>query len=93
MLEMSTGQTLLQHDASVVRFDWAPSQSVCVGSAVVIESSDQMPRTTLLKRFPVSRNFNVTPESRIGRGNAWSPPVEASTTWYLISLIFMSSMK
>ena len=41
------------------------------GPAMIIESSDQVPRATLLKRFPVSRNFGVTPESRIGRGKSW----------------------
>ena len=38
---------------------------------MIIKSSDQVPRTTLLKRFPIPRNFGVTPESRIGRGKTW----------------------
>ena len=42
---------------------------------MIVESSDQVPRTTLLKRFPVPRNFGVAPESRIGRGKAWPAPV------------------
>jgi succinate dehydrogenase / fumarate reductase, iron-sulfur subunit len=38
---------------------------------MIIKSSDQVPPTTLLKRFPIPRNFGVTPESRIGRGKTW----------------------
>ncbi|NDV89522.1 succinate dehydrogenase iron-sulfur subunit [Aurantimonas aggregata] len=45
---------------------------------MIIESSDQVPRTTLLKRFPVPRNFNVAPESRIERGRTWPAPVGAT---------------
>ena len=41
------------------------------GPEMIIESSDQVPRDTMLKRFPVPRNFGVTPESRIGRGKFW----------------------
>ena len=37
---------------------------------MIIESSDQVPRATLLKRFPVPRNFGVAPESRIEREKA-----------------------
>jgi hypothetical protein len=44
---------------------------------MIIESSNQVPRATLLKRFPVPRNFGVTPESRIDRGKTWSPPAGA----------------
>lgn len=44
---------------------------------MIIESSDQVPRTTWLKRFPVPRNSNVTPESRIERGKAW-PALESA---------------
>ena len=35
---------------------------------MIIESSDQVPRATLLKRFPVPKNFGVAPESRILNG-------------------------
>src|SRR6202140_4548088 len=45
---------------------------------MIIESSDQMPRATLLKRFPVPRNFGVAPGSRIGRGKTWSAPAGAT---------------
>ena len=48
------------------------------GPAMIIESSDQVPRATLLKRFPVPRNFGVTPESRIGRGKLWPAPAGAT---------------
>ena len=36
-----------------------------------------MPRATLLKRFPIPRNFGVTPESRIVQGKAWPAPAGA----------------
>ena len=39
---------------------------------MLIRSSDQVPRVTVLKRFPVPRNFNLSPESRIERGKTWS---------------------
>src|ERR1700686_4944774 len=45
---------------------------------MIIESSDQMPRATLLKRFPVTRNFGVAPKSRIERGKTWSAPAGAT---------------
>ena len=45
---------------------------------MIIESSDQLPRVTLLKRFPVPRNFGVAPNSRVTRGKTWSAP--AGTT-------------
>jgi succinate dehydrogenase / fumarate reductase iron-sulfur subunit len=41
---------------------------------MIIESSDQVPRVTLLKRFPVPRNFEVSPESRIEPGQTWPTP-------------------
>ena len=44
---------------------------------MIIESSNQVPRATLLKRFPVPRNFGVTPESRIDRGKTWPAPAGA----------------
>ncbi len=37
-------------------------------------SSDEVPKITLLKRFPVPRNFGLAPESRISRGQTWSAP-------------------
>ena len=45
---------------------------------MIIKSSDQVPRTTLLKRFPIPRNFGVTQESRIGRGKTWPTPAGAT---------------
>src|SRR5665213_2333777 len=47
-------------------------------SGMIIESSDQVPRVTLLKRFPVPRNFKVTPQSRIEKGRTWPAPAGAS---------------
>jgi hypothetical protein len=44
---------------------------------LIIYSSDQMPRATLLKRFPLPRNFGVSPESRIRRGLVWPAPAGA----------------
>jgi len=45
---------------------------------MIIRSSDQVPHTTLLKRFPIPRNFGVTRESRIGRGKIWPAPKAAT---------------
>jgi hypothetical protein len=47
---------------------------------MIIKSSDQVPRATLLKRFPIPRNFGVAPESRIEHGKAWSAPDGAART-------------
>jgi succinate dehydrogenase / fumarate reductase iron-sulfur subunit len=45
---------------------------------MIIESSDQVPRATLLKRFPIPRNFGVSSESRIERGKTWPAPTGAT---------------
>lgn len=45
---------------------------------MIIESSEQVPRTTVLKRFPVPQNFGVSAASRIGVGRAWPAPVGAA---------------
>ena len=45
---------------------------------MIIKSSDQVPRVTLFKRFPVPRNFKVTPESRIETGRTWPVPSGAT---------------
>ncbi|MHA6692718.1 succinate dehydrogenase iron-sulfur subunit [Devosia sp. A449] len=45
---------------------------------MIIESSDQVPRVTLLRRFPVPRNFKVTRESRIETGKVWAAPSGAT---------------
>jgi succinate dehydrogenase / fumarate reductase iron-sulfur subunit len=47
-------------------------------SAMIIKSSDQVPRVTLLKRFPVPRNFGVAPQSRIICGKSWPAPAGAT---------------
>lgn len=44
---------------------------------MIIKSSGQVPRTTLLKRFPVPRDLGVSPASRVGVGKTWSAPVGA----------------
>ena len=41
---------------------------------MIIRSSNQVPRVTALKRFPIPRNFGVSPESRIKRGRTWAAP-------------------
>ena len=45
---------------------------------MIIRSSDQVPRATLLKRFPVPRNLGVLRSSRIARGRTW--PARAGAT-------------
>jgi succinate dehydrogenase / fumarate reductase iron-sulfur subunit len=45
---------------------------------VITHSSDEVPRTTVLERFPVPRNLGVAPESRIKRGRSWRAPVGAA---------------
>ena len=45
---------------------------------MLIRSSDQVPRVTVLKRFPVPRNFKVSSESRIERGKIWPAPAGAT---------------
>lgn len=44
---------------------------------MLIKSSDQLPAVTLLKRFPVPRNFGVSARSRIERGKTWKAPAGA----------------
>jgi succinate dehydrogenase / fumarate reductase, iron-sulfur subunit len=50
---------------------------------VIIESSDEVPRTTVLKRFPVPRNFGVPPASRIEQGRTWPAPRGATRIKHL----------
>ena len=45
---------------------------------MIIRSSDQVPRSTLLDRFPVPRNLGVSAGSRIERGRTWSAPAGAT---------------
>jgi succinate dehydrogenase / fumarate reductase, iron-sulfur subunit len=42
-----------------------------------INSSNQVPRVTVLKRFPVPRNLGVSPGSRIEQGRTWPAPAGA----------------
>jgi succinate dehydrogenase / fumarate reductase iron-sulfur subunit len=44
---------------------------------MIIRSPDQVPRVTVLKRFPLPKNFGVTPQSRIARGRSWRAPANA----------------
>ena len=46
--------------------------------SMIISSSDQVPRTTLLERFPVPRRFHTTAHSRIQRGKIWPVPAGGS---------------
>jgi succinate dehydrogenase / fumarate reductase iron-sulfur subunit len=41
---------------------------------VIIRHSHEVPRTTLLKRFPVPKNFGVSANSRIEAGRTWEVP-------------------
>ena len=47
---------------------------------LIIDSSDQLPSATILKRFPLPRNFGVAPDSRIEEGQVWKAPAGASRT-------------
>lgn len=44
---------------------------------MTIESADQNPALRVFKRFPVPRNFKVSPESRTERGRTWLAPAGA----------------
>jgi len=47
---------------------------------MTIRSSDEVSQVAVLKRFPVPRNFGVSPESRIERGRTWPAPKGAART-------------
>ncbi|WIJ26955.1 succinate dehydrogenase iron-sulfur subunit [Devosia sp. RR2S18] len=52
---------------------------------MIVDSSDQVPRNTLLKRFPVPTNFKVEPGSRIDRGKTWAAPAGAvRLKWFTV---------
>src|SRR5690606_18614303 len=44
---------------------------------MIIESSEQVPRTRLFKRFPVPKNFGLAPQSRIQQGKRRPAPAGA----------------
>ncbi len=44
---------------------------------MIIRSSNQVSHITALKRFPVPRNFGVSPESRIEQRRTWRAPAGA----------------
>jgi succinate dehydrogenase / fumarate reductase iron-sulfur subunit len=46
--------------------------------ALIITSSDQVPRRTALKRFPIPRNYGVSPGARIEAGRNWPTPEGAT---------------
>jgi succinate dehydrogenase / fumarate reductase iron-sulfur subunit len=46
--------------------------------AFIIHSSDEVPRRTFLKRFPVPRNFGMDSASQIRRGRTWPAPADAA---------------
>lgn len=46
--------------------------------SLIIESSDEVPAFTALKRFPVPRNLGVPPSSRVGKGRVWPAPEGAA---------------
>ncbi len=48
------------------------------GPMMIVGSSDEVPRATLLKRFPIPRNFGVEPKSQIKRGKTWQAPAGAT---------------
>jgi succinate dehydrogenase / fumarate reductase iron-sulfur subunit len=45
---------------------------------MIIRSSSQVPRKSLLERFPVPRNLGVSPRSRIVPGRTWPAPENAT---------------
>jgi succinate dehydrogenase / fumarate reductase iron-sulfur subunit len=45
---------------------------------MLVKSSNQVPRVTLLKRFPVPRNFGVAASSQVGPGKTWRAPAGAT---------------
>ena len=45
---------------------------------MIIRSSSQMPRKSLLRRFPVPKNLGVSPGSRIVQGRTWPAPANAT---------------
>jgi succinate dehydrogenase / fumarate reductase iron-sulfur subunit len=47
---------------------------------MIVESSDRVSRLTWFKRFPIPRNFNVAPQSRIETGRTWPAPATATRT-------------
>ncbi|CAM5463454.1 Fumarate reductase iron-sulfur subunit OS=Afipia felis OX=1035 GN=sdhB PE=3 SV=1 [Afipia felis] len=46
--------------------------------AFIISSSDQVPRRTALRRFPIPRNYGISPDSRIEVGRTWPAPEGAT---------------
>ena len=47
---------------------------------MIVRSSDEVPRSSLFKKFPVPPNFGVAPGSRIDDGKSWPAPADAVRT-------------
>ncbi len=45
---------------------------------MIIRSSSQVPRKSLLEKFPIPKNFGVSPRSRIVPGRTWPAPENAT---------------
>lgn len=45
--------------------------------SLIIDSADEVPHFTILKRFPVPRNFGLAPGSRVECGTNWAPATGA----------------
>jgi succinate dehydrogenase / fumarate reductase iron-sulfur subunit len=43
-------------------------------NSFIVRSSDEVPQRTLLRRFPLPRDFGMEPGSRIRQGRAWPAP-------------------
>jgi len=46
--------------------------------SIIISSSEELPRTKFFKRFPVPKNFGISTNSRIKRGQTWPSPAGAT---------------
>lgn len=45
---------------------------------MIVRRSEEQPRWTLLRRFPVPKGFHAAPKSRIQRGREWPAPEGAT---------------
>ncbi len=46
--------------------------------SIIIGSSEELPRTKFFKRFPVPKNFGISTNSRVKRGQTWPSPAGAT---------------
>lgn len=70
---MTSSAATFPYRAQARPINCGPAKAKCM----IIEFSDQVPRATLLKRFPIPKNFGVSLESRIERGRTWPAPAGA----------------